>query len=137
MGVVGTSVFLLVFFLLNLRRDPVVEALRRLRRLEREVVGEVLEGRDDLEWTRKRKELEARKGEIRNRVLEGLRVPPDRLPEVERFLDRVWDEVLRVAEAVVGEGPRLRRLEELLEDLVRRLEEGVAVKGVVDRLGGS
>ncbi|MEM5948695.1 hypothetical protein WKV44_09080, partial [Spirochaetia bacterium 38H-sp] len=122
--------FILLLFLLNLRRDPVTVAVLRLRRFEREIISDLVENRENLNLVRKKKELELRKEEIKKRVLHGLRFKKDVAEDIEKLLDRSWTEVLNILSAIAGDYSYDSSLKKTLEDFMSRLlaEGGLSIK---------
>ena len=58
--------FLLVFLVFNLRQDPLVVLARRIKRFQLDVLSELIDGKERLDWKRWRDELAAGRAELRS-----------------------------------------------------------------------
>ncbi|MBN2552175.1 MAG: hypothetical protein JXB06_05375, partial [Spirochaetales bacterium] len=122
--VVVTAIFLTVFLgiylVLNLRQDPVLVLTQRVKRLQLDILKEFIEGKEGVDWQQWRSRLENNRGDLKSRIKRGIgRIPSQREQELDRMIDRSWDEIISIIEARVGaqrpEAPDIRHIEQLLQ----------------------
>ena len=135
LGAGATTLFLLVFLLLNLRQDPAVVLVDRIKRFQVTFLREFLEERERLDWDEWRSELAVRKAEAKTRLTAGARASKGGGDESERLFDRSWDEIVGVlasrAEQARGPVTNVTVDATQIEQIVRRALAGGAPIGTL------
>jgi len=91
------TTFLLVFLLLNVRQDSVLVLSDRIKRFQIQLLREYLESKDEIDWKRWQVDLEQRRGEVTEEIKRGIgRSFGKRGGEIDRLINRSWDEILTV-----------------------------------------
>ena len=119
------TVFLLVFLIFNIRQDPQVLLTRRIKRFQLEVLAELIEGKERVDWKRWRDELAGGRAQLRSRIKRGVgRIPQGKEAELDGLIDRGWDEIIAIIEARLGEQPRekvdISQIEEMIQKALDR-----------------
>jgi len=117
------TAYLLAFLLLNIRQDRMTVLSDRIKRFQINLLEEYVENKSDLDFGRWRRELEARRPEVRKAIRSSVgRLRKGRQAEVDELIDKSWDEIL----AVLGgraENERgsigLKEIERLLGDALK------------------
>ncbi|HOX48415.1 MAG TPA: hypothetical protein PLG14_04445, partial [Spirochaetales bacterium] len=97
LGSFFVTAYLLSFLLLNLRQDRMAVLSDRIKRFQITLLEEYLDNKADIDFDRWRRELEARRGEVRGEIKKS--VGPfrkGREGEVDELIDKSWDEILAV-----------------------------------------
>ncbi len=120
------SVFLIVFLLLSLRQDPELVVAERVKRFQLHLLREYLEGKQDLNLDRWRRELRNRKREVVKQLSRGVR--QRKRKTVEELASRSWDEIVEtLGPGAVGASEKpgaseMRRIEDRLERLLEAVQ---------------
>jgi len=117
------TVYLALFLILNLRQDRFAMLAGRIKRFQIELLEEYLERKGDMDIARWRGELEARRGETRDRIRKSAgRIAKKRSADVDALIDKSWDEIIAVMTAR-GERPGgldLAKIEALLKEALSK-----------------
>jgi lipid-A-disaccharide synthase-like uncharacterized protein len=118
----GASVYVVLFFLMNLRQDPVGIVQNRMKNLQVSLYREYCERKAGMDWAEWKRELsmrrEAVRGELRRGFSGGRRRVADRY--VDALFDKGWDDFICVMSNRSKKD--LERLdEEQLEDMLNRI----------------
>ena len=119
------TVFLLVFLVFNVRQDPQVVLARRIKRFQLEVLAELIEGKERVDWKRWRDQLASDRTQLRSRIKLGVgRIPSSRQAELDGLIDRGWDEIIGIIEARLGaqggEKVAISQIEEMIQKALDR-----------------
>jgi hypothetical protein len=90
------TVYLIIFLLFNLRQDDLTIIQSRLQKLQAGLLEEYYGHTEDLNWSRWKRELEHRREEVHSEVKRGLKAKADRLAEIDKFIDRSWDDLVAI-----------------------------------------
>ncbi len=115
------TVFLVVFLVFNIRQDQQLLLARRIKRFQLDVLTELIEGKEKLDWKRWRDQLAANRLELRSRFKRGMgRIPADKEAEVDGLIDRGWDEIIGIIEARLGESGREKVAVSQIEEMIQK-----------------
>jgi hypothetical protein len=115
------TVFLVVFLVFNIRQDPQVVLARRIKRFQLDVLTELIEGREKLDWKRWSDQLAANRLQLRSRFKQGMgRIPAGKEAEVDGLIDRGWDEIIGIIEARLGEPGREKVAVSQIEEMIQK-----------------
>ncbi|MCL2214696.1 MAG: hypothetical protein FWC06_05735 [Treponema sp.] len=98
------TLFLLVFFILNLKPDPFVLVNDRIKHLRENLFEQLfinIKSNERAKWTL---ELEQRRDEIRSELKRNLKLTPCQETELNRIIDKSWDELLAVIKSGSSRG---------------------------------
>ncbi len=120
-----STLFLVVFLLLNLRQDPVTAVSERIRRFQTDFLRQFVESRRGVDWETWRRELALKEPVVRREIRRGIgRVQGSQRKEVDALVDKGWEEILNalgVRASTTGAVPTdVGRLEELVKQLMER-----------------
>ncbi|MDA8425474.1 MAG: hypothetical protein M0Z80_04995, partial [Treponema sp.] len=91
------TAYLLAFLLLNLRQDGMAALSDRIKRFQITLLEEYVDSKSDIDFDRWRRELEARRSEVRSAIRRSVgRIKPGRTAEIDELIDKSWDEILAV-----------------------------------------
>jgi hypothetical protein len=95
------TVFLAVFFCLNIRQDPMIVIQSRLHKLQISLIQQFYEQKGEMDWARWTMELEQRRKGVRAEIKRGINFRRGNYsePEIDSLIDKSWDELL----ALTGE----------------------------------
>ncbi|HPB66187.1 MAG TPA: hypothetical protein PLW80_06485, partial [Spirochaetales bacterium] len=117
------TVYLILFLILNLRQDRFAILAARIKRFQIELLEEYLDRKGDLDIDRWRGELEARRGETKERIRKSAgRLAKRRAADVDALIDKSWDEIIAIMTAR-GERPGvvdMARFEALLKEALSK-----------------
>jgi hypothetical protein len=88
------TVYLVIFLCFNVRQDSVAVVQNRLKRLQVSLIEQYYEGKNDLDWSRWTRELEQRRDEMRLELKKGLKIDAAGEGDIDRLIDKSWDELL-------------------------------------------
>jgi len=90
------TIFLIVFFLFNLKQDEMTIIRNRVRRFQIHLLEELMETGDDQHWEEMRKNLVWRKNDINAELKKGFgrRINRKHGKEIDGLLDKSWEEIL-------------------------------------------
>ena len=117
------TVYLALFLVLNLRQDRFAALASRIKRFQIELLEEYLERKGDMDVERWKGELEARRGETRERIRKSAgSLARKRSSDVDALIDKSWDEIIAVMTSR-GERPGgvdMARFEALLKEALSK-----------------
>ena len=117
------TVYLSLFLVLNLRQDRFAVLATRIKRFQIELLEEYLERKGDMDVERWKGELEARRGETRERIRKSAgRLAKKRASDIDALIDKSWDEIIAVMTSR-GERPGgvdMARFEALLKEALSK-----------------
>jgi len=90
------TLYLTVFFLLNLKPHPLSLVQNRVKRLRDDLFEQLYVKKTGQERTKWILELEQRRSEIRSELKRNLKLRPDQETAVNGIIDKSWDELLAV-----------------------------------------
>ena len=103
------TVFLLIFFLFNLRQDPITIVQNRLKLLETSLIEQFFEHKEGFDKTRWNLELEQRRKEIIVQLKQGIKASSKEMKKIDAMIKRIWENsILASGEATQGLKPDLR-----------------------------
>ena len=119
------TLYLLIFFLLNIRQDPLTVIQTRLKSLQISLIEQFYDIKGDVDWDYWIMELEQRREGVRDEVKRGVKLGKNGYVEsdVNSLIDKSWDELL----ALIG-GRRAagsfdeQKLRHLLKRILRSFE---------------
>ncbi len=115
------TVFLVVFLVFNIRQDQQLLLARRIKRFQLDVLAELIEGKERLDWQRWRNQLAANRLALRSRFKRGMgRIPAGKEAEVDGLIDRGWDEIIGIIEARLGESGREKVAVSQIEEMIQK-----------------
>jgi hypothetical protein len=93
------TIFLTVFFCLNIRQDPVIVIQSRLHKLQLSLIQQFYEQKGEMDWARWTMELEQRRKGVRAEIKRGINFRRGNYsePEIDSLIDKSWDELLALA----------------------------------------
>ncbi|MFP4382832.1 MAG: hypothetical protein ACLFSE_02220 [Spirochaetia bacterium] len=121
------TVFLIIFLLLNLKQDPVLVLSDRIKRFQINLLREYMEEKENLDWKRWQAELEIRRDDLSKNIKKGIgRIKKSKEEEVDRMINKSWDEIIAVLGDKKTQEPKERiempQIEELLDRVVHNLK---------------
>ncbi len=125
----SVTVFLMFFFLLNIRGDSGAELSYRIRRIQAEMIQEFLDGNGDSGWAGLAETIRGREEELSAEIKKALGRKADKNDAaVNLILERNWNEILNALEEKSGirqqrQEEDLDQIRKLLEELLRRTEQ--------------
>ncbi|OHD76642.1 MAG: hypothetical protein A2V99_15440 [Spirochaetes bacterium RBG_16_67_19] len=128
------TVFLVVFLVFNIRQDPLVVQARRIKRFQLEVLSDLLDGKERLDWKRWREQLTANRPQLRSKFMKGLgRIPAGKQAAMDELIDRGWDEIIGIIEARIAEHGKEKVAISQIEEMIQKaLDRGrITVAGTL------
>ncbi|TFG63875.1 MAG: hypothetical protein E4H36_04530, partial [Spirochaetales bacterium] len=99
MASIFLTLFLVSFLLLSLKQDRALLLAERVKRFQLNFLREYIENKEQIDWTRWKMEISAKKDAIRNEIKRGIgKIPEKRATLVDSLIDRSWDEILGILE---------------------------------------
>ncbi|MDR0551658.1 MAG: hypothetical protein LBG72_06535 [Spirochaetaceae bacterium] len=122
------TLFILFFFVFNLKHDPVILVQNRIKSLQVSLIEEYYNAKETLDWKKWRWELEQRREEIRRELKRGIKVKPesDAARYIDSFFEKSWDDLLT---AIGKRGAETLKEDERLENILKRILEAAASLG--------
>jgi hypothetical protein len=117
------TAYLLIFLLLNLKQDRMAVLSHRIKHLQLSMLEEYLDKKGELDSERLKRELEARRGEVKDRMQKGLGSFAKRHTEqVDSLINKGWDEIIGIlaGRPERAEGLDLARIESLLKEALSK-----------------
>ena len=90
------TLFLLVFFLFNLKPNPIILVRSRIKRLRESLFEHLYVNKTAVERTEWIFELEQRRGEIRSELKYNLKLKPVLEKNIDDIINKSWDELIYV-----------------------------------------
>ncbi|GAB6090135.1 hypothetical protein [Spirochaeta dissipatitropha] len=121
----SVTLFLFVFFMLNIRRDPVITVRDRMKRLQIEVLHQYIDAKNDVSPQLIERELHRFRSTMRNRLTAGLgKLPEDIENHIDTMISEGWNEIhSMVSGKSGGSSIDLSRLESTVEQVLIRFQE--------------
>ena len=136
------TVYLLLFFLLNIRQDNFAILSARIKRLQINILQDYFTIGMEMDPARWRRELEARRAEVSTRIRKSARgLAKRRSAEVDALINRNWDEIIELLSGRAASTPQvssgggidMQRLEHMLKELMSRSSFAVQAAPVPSR----
>ncbi|MBA7675687.1 hypothetical protein ES703_83924 [subsurface metagenome] len=133
-----STVFLIIFLIFNLRPDPSLVMRQRIKHFQLEVLQELIEHNEKIDWERWRRELMSGRSDLKQKFKKGIgRISAGKEAEVDSLIDRGWDEIIGIIETRVESHKREMLDPASVEKILQRaLERGgitLAATAVVER----
>lgn len=94
---VFVTLFLVVFMIVNLKRDDMFLIRERIRKLEWAIVNEHLKKKEEVDWKIISKKIAERRQDVTHEIIRSLgRKAKKHAPEVKELINRSWNEILSV-----------------------------------------
>ena len=91
------SLFLVIFLLFSLKRDPIYVLQKKIRKIQFGIIKEYLKNQEKVEWKNVAQQLKARNDEITKEIRKSLgRKRKFKSKEIEETLQKSWNEVIDV-----------------------------------------
>jgi hypothetical protein len=90
------TAFLLAFLAFNVRQEPASAVRDRVKRFQITLLEEFLERKGEMDFRRWSRELESRRGEVRERIRASVSSSARKAAEVDELIDKGWDEILEL-----------------------------------------
>ncbi|MDR2468131.1 MAG: cache domain-containing protein [Spirochaetaceae bacterium] len=137
LAVFGITLYIILFWCLNARQDPVTIVQHRMKRLQVNLLNEYFELKNDMDWRQWKRDLAQRREEMRDELLRGFSTNQRKRNEgvfkyIDSFFDKSWDELV----GVIGNRSRsdIERLdEEKIEDILKRILKAASALSTRDR----
>ncbi|MDR2509204.1 MAG: hypothetical protein LBC77_01010 [Spirochaetaceae bacterium] len=122
--VAGISLFMTVFWIVNIKQDAVTIVQSRMKRLSVSLLNEYFELKDDMDWRKWRRDLSLRREDVRLEITRGLggkrKLSEGTRSYINSFFDKSWDDLVSViGSRAAGDAERLD--EEKIEDILKRI----------------
>lgn len=123
-------IYILTFLLLNIRQDSVTIIADRVKRFQINFLISYLENKNDIEWKKWKKELVARKEEIRKEFKKDLgKIKEEEEKTVNKLIDKSWDEVIGLLAGYLEKtgysGTQAENIEETLKRIIALMPAAV------------
>jgi len=118
------TIYLIVFFLFNIKQDPMLVVKKRLKDLQITLIGHYYDRKSDMDWDHWTGELMLRREEIRAEVKRGLKTGKDgKAEELDSLINKSWDELLTVfgAGRKASSGIDEEKLKAIIGDIIQKL----------------
>jgi hypothetical protein len=91
------TVYLIIFLVFSVRRDPLIIIRNRIRRFQLSLIQEYFETKESVEWDKLANEIALRKHEVAAEIRKSLGRRADRHKDaVDALLEKNWEEILTV-----------------------------------------
>ena len=101
------TVFLVIFFLFNLRRDPIALVQNRLKLLEASLVEQFFEHKEGFDKMRWNQEFELRRKEIINQLKQGIKASKKEMKKIDVMIHNCLENSLFASQGRVSTGKGL------------------------------
>ncbi len=141
LAVFYVTIFLLVFFIGNIRQDPLRVVTQRMHQFQVEFLREFFEKRDQINVTRWQKEIDSRRDEIKRYMKRGIKkLSETKETEIDSYIIDGWNEVISIIKSKIQKPPEIdmARIETLLRKVLEEQHVIIArgrptVSGVTGR----
>jgi hypothetical protein len=122
LAVFGITVFIIIFWFMNLKQDPVVIIQHRMKRLQISLLNEYFDLKDDMDWRQWKRAIAGRREDVRRELLRGFNEHKNAgvYKYVNSFFDKSWDDFVAVISSR-SRGDIERLDEQKVEDILKRI----------------
>jgi hypothetical protein len=122
------TVFIISFFIVNIKQDAVVIVQNRMKNLQVSLFREYCEHKIDMNWLEWKRELARRREDVRAELRHGFSVYKSKEVDdyINLFFDKCWDELIAVI-SNQNQDMMGRLDEEKIEDILKRILEASSI----------